>query len=209
MTRSRPDESKRLGASRPPREKRGIGAKQGSRYWKRFRSYLAPRHRGCQAQSALLRSHFLARCPVMIRAPSMACLVIMGVFSLESPRDAMAQQWGPLGILVSADSSAVDAHRILADGQGGFFAVWRDERTGTVLNTDVYAQRMRSTGEIAAGWPAGGLAVASLPEFQHEANLTSDGEGGILLAWFDTRNIELISADIYVHRVRGDGTLAS
>lgn len=41
-----------------------------------------------------------------------------------------------------------------ADGTGGLFMVWSDERGGT------YGQRLRSDGLLAPGWPEGGVLLA-------------------------------------------------
>ncbi|MGH7724197.1 MAG: T9SS type A sorting domain-containing protein [Candidatus Eiseniibacteriota bacterium] len=71
----------------------------------------------------------------------------------------------------------------------------------------MYAQRLRPTGEVAPGWLVNGVPVCASPGTQDFLSIALD-ETGVLVAWQDLRNVDLISVDIHVQRVRGDGTIA-
>jgi len=103
-----------------------------------------------------------------------------------------------------------DAHGVIADGAGGAFITWRDLRTNALTETDVYGQRLTSAGTVASGWLTGGVPVCVVSRPQEQTSIAADGQGGMLLAWMDLRNGGTggTSHDIYVQRIRGDGSLA-
>jgi hypothetical protein len=74
-------------------------------------------------------------------------------------------QWTANGVQVCDAANAQDAALVIADGQGGALAAWRDLRTGT--NYDLYGQRVDGGGLIATQCVAttalliNGLATAS------------------------------------------------
>jgi hypothetical protein len=90
---------------------------------------------------------------------------------------------------------------ITTDGVGGAFMTWEDYRAGGA-NTDVYVQHVTSTGAIASGWPADGVAICTLTSVQGHPAIASDGAGGAIVVWEDYRNG---SSDIYAQRVSGAG----
>ena len=61
----------------------------------------------------------------------------------------------------------------------------------------MYAQRVDAEGYLR--WPEGGLPVSIAPGSQIEPKMISDGSGGAIIVWQDTRNDE---GDIYAQRVR-------
>ena len=63
---------------------------------------------------------------------------------------------------------------------------------------DVYANHVLSSGSIAPGWSASGVAIASLAGDQQYPVATADAQGGALVAWPDTRNGD---EDIYSQRL--------
>jgi len=63
-------------------------------------------------------------------------------------------------------------------------------------------RHLTSTGEVAAGWPAGGLPISTLPASQIAAQVVPDGAGGALLAWADFRDGTI---DLYAQRVTAEG----
>ena len=117
-----------------------------------------------------------------------------------------AAVWDPRGIAVCGDSCGGDVQRGLPDGQGGVFIVWREGRNQLSTQRDIYAQRITSQGTVVPGWPAGGRPVCRAPQIQDPESMASDGEGGFLVSWSDSRTNGEI--DLYAHRVRGDGTLS-
>src|SRR5262245_50250456 len=91
---------------------------------------------------------------------------------------------------------------IVADGAGGAIVVWTDTRSG---NYDIYAQHITSTGTVAPGWPANGLAICTAGGDQEEPHAVADGAGGAIIAWTDRRASP--NGDIYAMRVTGAGTI--
>lgn len=90
--------------------------------------------------------------------------------------------------------------RMMEDGVGGFFIVWKDYRNGT---PDIYAQRVDSLGNLL--WPMGGVVVCGNTSDQSTPGLISDGAGGIIVSWSDWRSG--IERDIYAQRLNGDGQI--
>jgi hypothetical protein len=116
-------------------------------------------------------------------------------------------QWSPTGASLCDPECRADLPYIAPDGVGGAYIAWRDQRANTGSNTDIYVQRVTSSGVIASGWPAGGFPVCVNPESQTPVSIASDGEGGVLITWTDQRDGPTTNTDIYAQRVRPDGTL--
>lgn len=116
------------------------------------------------------------------------------------------QQWGASGVPVcTAVLDQTDViYDVMADGLGGAFVAWTDIRGGAT-NADVYVQRMFASGSPA--WTPNGVAVSTAAQPQTGQQLTSDGLGGVILAWNDQRNAST-ATDIYVQRVNAGGALA-
>jgi hypothetical protein len=96
----------------------------------------------------------------------------------------------------------------VSDGADGAIIAWRDGRN-TATGTDVYAVRLLSTGAVAAGWTAGGTAIAVLGGGQSAPSMVSDDAGGAWIAWVDERNLVLGGTDIYLTHVLANATLAA
>jgi len=86
-------------------------------------------------------------------------------------------------------SSPCNQQQMLADGSGGAFIVWVDYRNN---NTNLYAQHFNAAG--IAQWTTNGVAVASSSSSQTQQQLVSDGSGGIIVVWVDSRNTSSIYA---------------
>src|SRR5206468_1959639 len=72
-----------------------------------------------------------------------------------------------------------------------------------------YAQHLTASGDLAIGWPQGGLPVCTDPFHQSDPFVVRDQQGGWFVAWNDGRNIQAgWGFDLYVQRIRSDGTLA-
>jgi hypothetical protein len=83
------------------------------------------------------------------------------------------------------------------DGSGGVFVVWVDDRNG---DDDVFAQHLDHDGNPL--WTANGVAVCDTIADQNELVATPDGEGGLVVAWTDSRGAD---TDIYAQRLDSDG----
>jgi hypothetical protein len=110
--------------------------------------------------------------------------------------------WAAGGGAVCTAAGHQSSLQAVADGSGGVFIAWQDERDG---DWDVYAQHVTGDGPIAAGWPANGRAVASSATPEHMPRIVADGSGGVLIAW--THGIATAARDIRALRVLANGSL--
>jgi hypothetical protein len=116
--------------------------------------------------------------------------------------------WSPAHrVLSSAVRDQMDEVAV-SDGADGAIIAWRDGRNAATPD-DIYAQRLLATGAVAAGWTAGGKAIAVLAGGQYAPSIASDDAGGAWIAWVDERNVVLGGSDIYFTHVLAGGTLAS
>ena len=109
-------------------------------------------------------------------------------------------QWSCNGIQITSQSATQTTPAMMADGSGGAILVWPDLRGGTYYK--LYAQRIDANG--AALWTPGGIPICSGSGDQVHAVLVSDGQGGMIVAWSDTR---VLPVDVYAQRVSGNGAL--
>jgi hypothetical protein len=108
--------------------------------------------------------------------------------------------WTADGVAICTATNSQTAPRIESDGSSGAIVVWQDYRSGT--GYDIYAQRVNYGG--TALWTANGVALCAAAGNQTSAAIVSDGLGGAIVAWEDTRS----GADSYVYaqRVNSSGT---
>jgi len=86
---------------------------------------------------------------------------------------------------------------IAPDGAGGAVIAW------TNAGTDIYAQRILSGGSQAPGWNPAGNPACSAPGVQNSQVIVSDGAGGAIIAWADSRGADW---DIYAQRLGPGGS---
>jgi hypothetical protein len=91
---------------------------------------------------------------------------------------------------------------LVADGSGGAWIVWHDDRAWNSTTRDVYAQRVNASGEILLA--SDGVAVASGAGMETRPTACSDGQGGVIVVW-DDRNADPVFSDIYGQRLDADG----
>ncbi len=124
------------------------------------------------------------------------------------PDGTTAPGWPAGGARVS-DLASWQLEPVLAPaGDGGAFVVLE-------LDTDSgqkgYLQHFAAGGAPAPGWPASAVSLVYPTVFfafqQTEFAITSDGAGGAIVAWNDTRvmNGQVFSNQIYAQRYFGDG----
>lgn len=117
-------------------------------------------------------------------------------------------QWGwPLAC--SGPKSAMNPVSMIPDGAGGAILAWEDGRSGPGTYQpdslmDIYAQRVTSSGAIALGWPAAGLAVCALDRAQLGPTAITDGAHGAIVIWSDWRDP---NPDLYAAKITSDGTV--
>lgn len=121
--------------------------------------------------------------------------------------------WTPNGVAICTAPGTQTKPIIVADGQGGAIVAWQDDRDVGVTGTDIYAQRVNSTGTPL--WAADGVALCVavdsqiLPNFPSEGRgssaIVSDTAGGAIVVWQDDRALAMTSTDIYAQRVSALG----
>jgi hypothetical protein len=112
------------------------------------------------------------------------CVWVAGWTILATGRAAPAD-WPTNGFPVAVAPCEELPTSVVADGAGGVYVVWTDNRTCS--HNDVFVQRLGPKGDIAPGWPAQGLPIFPTTGGQGSAIATSDGEGGLIVVWFDGR----------------------
>jgi hypothetical protein len=100
------------------------------------------------------------------------------------------------------------APRTCRDGASGVYVAF--QRTDGGGTRDLYVSRVTSSGAIASGWPATGLAVAVATGEQTEHVVTPDGAGGLLVTWSDARTGPIQDVrDIRLQRLTAAGAPVS
>ncbi|MFP5041868.1 T9SS type A sorting domain-containing protein [Parasediminibacterium sp. JCM 36343] len=84
-------------------------------------------------------------------------------------------------------SAVTTGIKVLADSSNGAYIIWDDSRL-TSTNTDIYAQRLTSTGTVATGWAADGNVVCNATGNQQTPNALLVEANNVIVAWKDTRN---------------------
>ena len=93
---------------------------------------------------------------------------------------------------------------LLPDGEGGAIIAWADARNAGLTNYDVYCQHIDRHGDPA--WTEGGEVISEVPGSEADLSIISDGAGGAIVAWRDSRNPDY---DIYAQRILDDGTFTA
>ncbi len=78
---------------------------------------------------------------------------------------------------------------VLADGTGGSYVVWRDERRGPGIS-DLYAARVDPDGALHAGWPTDGLALAQSGAVGRSIPVVT-ASGQLMVAWIDVSTFRI------------------
>lgn len=89
--------------------------------------------------------------------------------------------------------------KMAPDGSGGAIIAWYDARNG---NYDIYAQAVDASGMMK--WTANGVPICTVAGNQTNPAIISDGAGGAVIAWCDTRNGDI---NIYAQAVDAFGTV--
>lgn len=107
------------------------------------------------------------------------------------------KMWNPNGVMIcEADSDQVYP-AIVSDGAGGAIIAWEDYRNGGYGNSDIYAQRVDSVGNVR--WQMNGVPVCTTAWRQERPAICSDGVKGAVIVWND------LATDIYAQRIDSNG----
>ena len=113
-----------------------------------------------------------------------------------------AAGFSPNGVALCAATGDQLSPQLVADGAAGAIVTWQDARSGS---SHIYAQHLTAAGAIAAGWAADGLPLCTAAGTQVSPRIVTDGAGGAIVAWQDTRAGSTTAADIYALRVLPTG----
>ncbi|MCX5752107.1 MAG: T9SS type A sorting domain-containing protein [Candidatus Krumholzibacteria bacterium] len=108
-------------------------------------------------------------------------------------------QWTGDGVPLCMATGDQYSPKITYDGWGGAIIMWYDFRSG---NSDIYAQRMSASGVVQ--WTADGVPLCTATGQQQFPAIASDGAGGAITTWYDTR---IGDSDIYAQRVNASGAV--
>jgi hypothetical protein len=115
-------------------------------------------------------------------------------------------QWGSnpsTGATIVSDALTNEINQVsVSDGANGAIVVFESTDLNAVNN--IYAQRINSNGQILWGLTDDPKPVCLHAFEKSIENVIPDGNGGVFIAWFDTRNnVDL--RDIYVQHINGSG----
>jgi hypothetical protein len=108
-------------------------------------------------------------------------------------------QWAANGVAICTAANNQFSPQLAPDGQGGAIIAWHDARG----ITDIYAQRVNSTGAML--WATNGVAICTAVNEQFYPQVVPDGEGGAVITWQDRRDSATTDYDIYAQRVNKNG----
>jgi hypothetical protein len=106
--------------------------------------------------------------------------------------------WDANGTPICTEDGAQTKPYICSDEAGGAIVVWRDSRDD--IYGDIYAQKIIFDGTTS--WQPNGTALCNLADFHSSARLCSDGAGGAIFLWQDSRTGV---SDIYVQYLTTTG----
>jgi hypothetical protein len=107
--------------------------------------------------------------------------------------------WTEDGVGVCVEGNAQWVPAIAPDGSGGAIIAWEDNRPDA---GGIYAQRVDAEGNLL--WSGDGVPIATVSNSQDDPQIVSDGQGGAILSWNDTRGS---SWDVYAQKVDANGSV--
>ena len=140
---------------------------------------------------------FLRKMGIVRGAASVAlvCLTVAVLASVPAVNLAIAWSGDPtLNTVICAAEGDQGSPVAVGDGYSGTIIAWQDYRSGT--DWDIYAQRADPTGAVQ--WSGNGTAVCTASSDQILPAAVSDGHGGAIIAWQDSRGSNY---DIYAQRI--------
>ena len=108
-------------------------------------------------------------------------------------------QWAVNGISVCSASFYQGFQQIISDNSGGAYITWEDRRSGFGSGSDIYAQKINTTG--LPQWTVDGIAVCSSALVQKNPQLCLNNSGNVVITWQDDYN------NIYAQAVTPTATL--
>jgi hypothetical protein len=106
--------------------------------------------------------------------------------------------WTLNGIAVCTATNDQYAPALVSDGAGGAIIAWTDRRNN---ESDVYAQRINASGVVQ--WATDGVPISIGYDNQNEPLLVTDGAGGAIILWQDSR--ASVWYDYYAQKINTSG----
>lgn len=113
-------------------------------------------------------------------------------------------QWDTNGIIVCSSTTAF-GQKIISDGNGGAIITWQDFRNAGTSMEDIYVQKINSNG--ITQWQNNGVAICTDESHQKEPIIISNGNGGAIIAWNDSRNFFSSLDDLYAQMIDSAGII--
>jgi len=114
-------------------------------------------------------------------------------------------QWDNNGSIICNASDNQISPEIISDESGGAIITWQDFRSMAISSFDIYAQKINSVGSTQ--WENNGTIICNYIKEQESATITSDGEGGAIITWYDNRNSGTTGYDIYAQNIDSEGII--
>ncbi|MCF2499936.1 T9SS type A sorting domain-containing protein [Dyadobacter chenhuakuii] len=119
---------------------------------------------------------------------------------IQRVNSAGVVQWQEGSVPLCTAEGIQDRMQIATDNMGNAIITWVDLRTP--YNRNIYAQKINAAGEIQ--WQKDGILVCGATGHQINPSLISNGEGGAIIAWEDSRGAR---TNTYIQSVNGDGSM--
>lgn len=112
--------------------------------------------------------------------------------------------WGA-GTWVSQQDGNASEIEGCTTSDNGFFIVWSDPRNAKITWSDLYCQKINSSGTTL--WTANGIPLCTSNYTQQYERCIPDNSGGAFIVWNDNRNSDSITTrvDIFCQRINGSG----
>ena len=134
----------------------------------------------------------------MSRVMKAAPLVLLFTLIIAVP--SVWALWVQDGVALCTATGDQALPTITPDGVGGAIATWMDPRNGNFY--DIYVQRVNASGAVQ--WTANGVALCTATGPQYYPTIVSDGAGGAIVTWEDSRSANDV---IYAQRVNASGAV--
>lgn len=114
-----------------------------------------------------------------------------------------SKMWQANDVVVNNTAGTKSFHKVISDDADGALVVWT-YLPGTPSTTDIFAQRIDLNGNLL--WGNNGIPVCKEKESQSNPDIASDGQGGAIIAWDDSR-AGMSESKIYAQRVDAAGNI--
>jgi len=92
-------------------------------------------------------------------------------------------QWTANGEVISVASDVQTDQQICSDGFNGAYITWHTWVFNASFESDIYAQRVNSSGNVK--WTANGVAICTASGRQIEPQISGGGSGNAIITWLD------------------------